>query len=96
MQQLWSIFGIALLIVVVGLHTPASAQQCSNSVFCGGWHTVCLRTCPSGDCTAVCNSRKAECLSSGCYHFNSPRPRCKNNPEDMRLTTACDSPSKKG
>jgi hypothetical protein len=29
------------------------------------------------------------CLSSGCFHFNSPGPRGKNNPSDLALTTAC-------
>jgi len=78
-----------LALAVLSLAPPAAAQSCPTNVFCGGWRNVCLRTCPAGDCTAVCTQRYNACLSSGCFHFNSPGPRCKSNPADLKLTTAC-------
>jgi hypothetical protein len=78
-----------LLLVAVGGISESHAQACSNQVFCSGWHAVCKRTLPPGGTPKVCQERRAKCLSSGCYFFNVPRPRCKNNPEDLALTTAC-------
>jgi hypothetical protein len=69
-----------------------SATQCSNATFCGGWYAVCKRTAPARGGTvdiAECDRRRAACLSSGCFFFNRPGPRCKSNPNDLALTTAC-------
>ena len=80
--------------VVIGLalvfwSAEAWAQACSNKVFCGGWRVVCHRTLPPGGSPKVCTERYTQCLSSGCYFFNKPGPRCKNNPADLALTTSC-------
>jgi hypothetical protein len=68
-----------------------SAPACSNATFCGGWHSVCMRRPPPGGVVnpAECARRRAACLSSGCFQFSSPGPRCKSNPGDLALTTAC-------
>jgi hypothetical protein len=96
MKNLLWMYCLALLAAALIEPTTALGQQCPNSVFCGGWYGVCMRTCPRGDCTGECQSRRAACLSSGCFHFNVPRPRCKSNAEDMRLTTACQRMQKEG
>jgi len=72
----------------------AEAAECPNSVFCGGWLAVCKRTLPPGGSIEVCRQRHTACLSSGCFHFNVPRPRCKSNLADLALTTACQRTSR--
>ena len=74
--------------VLLGL-TEIAYAQCSNKDFCTGWNVVCHRTLPKGADAGECTRRKANCLKTGCYHFNSPRPRCKNNAEDLKLTLSC-------
>lgn len=69
--------------------TSAQAEKCSNQVFCSGWRGTCHRTLPAGGNPKVCTERYQACLSSGCYFFNKPRPRCKNNPEDYKLSYSC-------
>ncbi len=88
------LIGFAIVAASVGLFGSLADQaqgatRCSNATFCGGWFSVCKRTIPPGGSIAVCNQRRAACLSSGCFHFNSPGPRCKSNPADLKLTTAC-------
>jgi hypothetical protein len=81
---------LAILAVMLMLGaSEALAQACSNKDFCTGWNVVCHRTLPKGADAGECTRRKANCLKTGCYHFNSPRPRCKNNPEDLKLTLSC-------
>lgn len=70
------------------LSLPAIAA-CSNRVFCTGWNAVCHRTLSKGADTEECGRRFKACLNTGCYFFNIPRARCKNNPEDLALTTSC-------
>ena len=82
---------IAMSILAIGslffltTHEAQAKITCSTAAFCAGWDAVCKKT---GD-AAICRDRRAKCLSSGCYFFNSPRPRCKNNPEDLAMTTSC-------
>jgi hypothetical protein len=81
--------GAALIAAFITLlPVGAEAASCSNSVFCGGWLSVCNRRSPPS-AAAECRQRYTACLSSGCFHFNVPRARCKSNAEDMALTTAC-------
>jgi hypothetical protein len=71
--------------------TTADAQQARNvTEFCDVWMLVCNRTCPNGpgNCTAVCSSRHGTCLSTGCFPFRSPGPRCYANASDRALTDA--------
>jgi hypothetical protein len=70
------------------LSSPAIAA-CSSSVFCTGWNAVCHRTLPKGADAKECGRRFKTCLNTGCYFFNVPRARCKNNAEDLALTTSC-------
>ena len=76
--------------ILVAAPTDVRAERaCSAQTFCGGWWQVCRRTLPPGGTIEECNRRRAACLSSRCFHFNSPRARCMNNAADMALTTAC-------
>lgn len=75
---LWCIAAVAVFAA------PASAQNIRTG-FCNGWHGVCLRTCPGGDCSGVCRQRLATCRTTGCFHFNVPRPRCDSDAEDVAL-----------
>ncbi len=70
--------GLALLAFVSLFPTTVSAQ--SRAQHCNMWHSRCLATCPNGPgtCAPICNQRKAACMSSGCYFFNSPGPRCQS------------------
>jgi hypothetical protein len=88
MKVMFALAAVVLLMLAAALVStqPALAQACSNKVFCGGWLRLCTQIGGRGD---VCGDRYKACLSSGCFYFSSPRPRCKNNPEDMKLTTAC-------
>ena len=85
---------IAVSVVAAGSSATlgaatVGAKTCSNATFCGGWDTVCKRTLPAGGSASICQQRYSQCLSSGCYFFNVPRPRCKSNATDLALTTAC-------
>ena len=94
------LFGVAIMVICVvgffgaGIGKSQGAVQCSNATFCGGWYAVCKRTLPVGGSISVCDQRRSACLSSGCFHFNNPRPRCKSNPADLKLTTACQRASR--
>jgi hypothetical protein len=78
--------------LAVGLFTtlvsvPAEAQRTRTvAEFCTFWQRTCNRTCPTGpgNCRRECASRASACRTSGCFHFNSPGPRCFNNPADRR------------
>ena len=80
----------ALLLATFAVSSPnaAIAQEARNvTEFCGVFQGVCRRTCPGGqDCSTACAERASRCRSSGCFHFNSPGPRCFNNPSDRALT----------
>jgi hypothetical protein len=60
-----------------------------SRAFCGTWLSVCNRTCPggAGTCGGVCGARHAACLTSGCFYFNTPGPRCEGNAKDQAATT---------
>ena len=83
--------GVFLLLGEAGAFGSAFAQArvqaCSNRDFCDGWTMVCLRG--GAVSNHVCQQRRAKCISTGCFDFNVPRPRCKSNPEDLALTTSC-------
>ena len=82
------ISGLALALgLIAAAPTASGAQTCSVATFCGGWRGLCIRKGVVGE--AVCQKRYAACLSSRCFHFDNPRPRCMSNPGDMALTTAC-------
>jgi hypothetical protein len=63
-------------------------QKASRVTFCAAWAQVCQRNCAqgAGNCGTICGQRLDACRSSGCFHFNAPRPRCDNNPEDVALS----------
>lgn len=77
------ILGFALLLV--DATATANAAQ-SRAGFCAFWQRVCNRTSPPGS-AKICATRHADCLSSGCYFFNNPRPRCETNEFDLKLMT---------
>jgi hypothetical protein len=88
------LLGATLLLLAIA--TPASAQVARNvGEFCGIWQGVCNRTCPAGvgRCDQGCSSRRATCEASGCFPFESPRPRCFNNAADLALTDAAKAPN---
>ena len=60
----------------------ANAAPAGVGAFCRAWLKVCNRSGDSG----ICSARHRQCLSSGCFHFNVPRPRCLNNAADRKLT----------
>jgi hypothetical protein len=86
MKVVLGCIGMLSLALVV---PPAVAQACSTQDFCTGWNVVCHRTLPKGADAKECSRRRADCLKTGCYHFNSPRARCRNNPEDVAMTISC-------
>jgi hypothetical protein len=65
------------------------ADACPDRIFCSGWSALCKKNLPRGASIDECSRRYRECLSTGCFFFNNPRPRCKNNPEDLALTLSC-------
>jgi hypothetical protein len=79
---------VGAFLALACLSWPAIAA-CSNRDFCTGWNAVCHRTLPRGAEPKECARRFKECLNTGCYFFNNPRARCKNNAEDLALTTSC-------
>jgi hypothetical protein len=62
-------------------------ETCSTKDFCTGWQGLCVRRALAT--SAECRQRYAACLSSECFYFSDPRPRCRNNPTDLALTTIC-------
>ena len=80
-------FLVASVVLIGGALTFASepAAAASRSGFCNYWKAVCLRTLRPGDQASVCTTRLTGCLSSGCYFFNNPRPRCESNAFDTNL-----------
>lgn len=81
--------GLCGALLLLAFSSPPATAACSTSDFCTGWNVVCHRTLPKGADAKECTRRRADCMKTGCYHFNSPRARCKNNPEDVALTTSC-------
>jgi hypothetical protein len=82
-------FAAVVAVVLIGsaftfAAEPVVAAQ-SRSGFCAYWKAVCMRTLRPGDQPSVCATRLSGCLSSGCYFFNNPRPRCENNTFDTDL-----------
>jgi hypothetical protein len=90
------------MIVVAGLFAPlaivpAQAQQARNvAEFCQVWQGTCNRTCPSGPgtCRPVCAQRFATCMTTQCYPFNVPGPRCFANATDRQLTDVGRAPNR--
>jgi hypothetical protein len=71
------------------LRQPTDARpKASRVTFCSAWAQVCQRTCPQGpgNCGAFCGQHLDACRSTGCFHFNNPRPRCDSNPKDVALS----------
>jgi hypothetical protein len=60
-----------------------SAFAQSRAQFCNRWHGVCTSTCPANVakaiCKATCADRKQACQRTGCFHFNTPGPRCQGD-----------------
>ena len=54
--------------------------------FCSTWLSLCKQTSPGPQGPGVCASRHSSCLSSGCFHFNNPGPRCETSAEDKSVT----------
>lgn len=83
MQSRW--IGPALLIALAGV---GDASAAGSPAFCRTWLKVCNQTCPSGPgtCTGVCDGRYQTCLSSGCFPFNVPGPRCQDSTKDQTAT----------
>ena len=89
---------VALLVTVAAVHlslASARAQEArSLAEFCGVWQGVCNRTCAAGagNCRPVCAQRRGTCLSTQCFPFNRPGPRCFNSAADRALTDAALAP----
>ncbi|SRR6266481_9141201 len=75
---------------------PASAA--GSRAFCGTWLNLCNKTCPggAGTCGGVCTDRYNACLSSGCFYFNTPGPRCQGDAADQAATAQVNNRMKKG
>jgi hypothetical protein len=83
--------GIGLLLIAAATAEAQGAKgKCPVNVFCRGWHSVCLRVSTQfPNYQEVCAQRMQQCVSTRCFPFSSPGPRCYDNPRDMALTTAC-------
>ena len=88
MTKLWLGMLALAFAALVGAGASAQNYPITKSQFCGQWEMVCNRTCPGGPgtCTDICKSRRSACDSTGCFHFNVPRPRCYDNREDVGMT----------
>jgi hypothetical protein len=73
---------IVLMAIALTLAPEATNAAPSRSGFCNFWNAVCLRI---GGRQDVCATRHTNCLSSGCFFFSNPRPRCENNAFDLDL-----------
>lgn len=77
-----------LSILSLTLLPAAPASAAGSAAFCATWLKVCNQTCPGGPgtCRDVCAARQRTCLSTGCFPFNVPGPRCQNNTRDEAAT----------
>jgi hypothetical protein len=81
-QRMWLGLGLAFAATVSIANT---AQAKSLEAFCEKWHRVCTRCdglgarVPRDECLSTCNSRKGNCLATGCYHFIRGGDRCKKS-----------------
>ncbi len=89
------VFGLALMLsamlFAIAVPTPVEAQQARNvAEFCGSFQGICNRTCRGGPgtCRNDCASRYSTCLTSECFFFNSPGPRCFSNAGHRAMTDA--------
>lgn len=87
-----TLFSIRLLVLAAlatALLPLEGAAAAGSAAFCGPWLKLCNRTCPNGPgtCSAVCSGRYQACLSSGCFFFNTPGPRCQGNARDETATS---------
>src|SRR5262249_30830527 len=75
---------------------PTSAA--GSRAFCSTWLNLCNKTCPGGPgtCGDVCAARFSTCLSSGCFPFNVPGPRCEGNARDQAATDQVKNRMQKG
>ena len=83
------VLALGAAFLSAGISTSVSAQEAKSvSQFCAIWERICNRTCTTGPgtCSPVCSSRRSACTTSGCFHFNSPGPRCFANAQDRGLT----------
>lgn len=76
---------LAFILLFADTTTAVNAAP-SRASFCAFWQRVCVRTSPPSS-TKICATRQTDCLSSGCYFFNNPRPRCESNEFDLKLMT---------
>jgi hypothetical protein len=87
-----------LLLLAVALLPAECLAAAGSPNFCNTWLKVCNRTCPNGpgSCTGVCAGRYQGCLSSGCFFFNVPGPRCQGNTKDETATGKANRTMKEG
>jgi hypothetical protein len=87
-----------LAILSVGMLSIEGASASGSPGFCGTWLKLCNKTCPTGPgtCGPVCSTRYKGCLSSGCFFFNVPGPRCEGNAKDQAATTGAKKAMKEG
>ena len=89
-------FALATILSVT-LFTTEPTSAAGSRAFCGTWLNLCNKTCPggAGACVGVCAARHTACLSSGCFYFNTPGPRCQGNAADQAATTRVEGRMKK-
>jgi hypothetical protein len=92
---------VVLLSVAIFAAISASTEPtfaAGSRAFCTTWLNLCTKTCPGGPgtCGGVCATRYSGCLSSGCFYFNVPGPRCQNNTADQAATGNVKSRMQKG
>ena len=87
-----------LAILSVGMLSIEHVSAAGSPGFCGTWLKLCNKTCPNGPgtCGPVCSTRYKGCLSSGCFFFNVPGPRCENSAKDQTATTGAKKAMKEG
>jgi hypothetical protein len=80
-----ALIAVSVFLVASTFAPEAAMAAQTRSGFCSFWKAVCLRTLKPGNLPSVCSTRHSDCLSSGCYFFNNPRPRCESNAFDLDL-----------
>ena len=90
-EKIMRFMGIGLPVLAIlsfAVLPIESASAAGSPAFCGTWLKLCNKTCPGGPgtCGGVCSARHKACLSSGCFHFNTPGPRCQSNALDETAT----------
>lgn len=90
--------GAGLMVLSIGLWPIDAPLAAGSKAFCGTWLRLCNKTCTDGPgtCGGVCSARHKACLSTGCFNFNVPGPRCQGNAKDELATSKVNKAMREG